>query len=241
MSRPPCGLSVEPALFSYFLAIYLLYSVFHPLVFSKVCQAHLASLTDPGLTCTNIGQLNTTAAQDASQRINEDTNFWIKVSSISATLPSLLGDILIGSWSDTFSRRLPLLLPSVGGLLATCIYLALLNIPSMGVAWLCAASLLSGIFGGYTGVIAASFAYISEVVEPTSRSWRVALAEGCVFLAATVGPFLSAALSSLFGNMAVFCLHGICHLTNLLYCLWLPEPRLLEPASVSLSSLFSLR
>ena len=128
-------------------------------------------------------------------------------------------------------RRLPLFLPSVGGLLATAIYLrwphfvlftiplsnskdvmarwedwigdshkpafscdhdffnfSLVLVPSLPVSLLCVASLLrwyslqsrryekecfnsSGIFGGYTGVVSASFAYISEVPARKNDLW----------------------------------------------------------------------
>merc|ERR1711962_1192766 len=117
--------------------------------------------------------------------------------------------------------KLPMLMPSVGGLLATIIYLIIVNVHSLGAEWLCAASFVSGIFGGYTGVIAASFAYIAEFVDEESRSKRVSLAEGCIFLAATIGPFLSAALYSGLGNTGVFTCHGLCHLANLIYCITL--------------------
>ena len=219
------SVTAEPAIFFYFLAIFLLYSAFQPTVFSKVCSEYLEALGDPNITCDNVGVMNTSAAQEVNHLINADTNYWIKLSSICATLPSLVGDVMMGSWGDAFGRRLPLLLPSIGGLLATAVYLALVNVPAMGVAWLCAASLVSGIFGGYTGVVAASFAYISEVVDPASRSRRVSLAEGCIFLAATIGPFLSAALYSNLGNTGVFTLHGLCHLINLAYTLTLPETK----------------
>jgi len=234
-------ITVEPTIFFYFLAIYLLFSVFHPLVFSKVCLAHLASLSEAtNLTCATVGESKTRLAIAANAKINVDTNFWIKVSSLSATLPSLLGDMMMGSWSDIFGRRLPLFLPSVGGLFATAIYISLVLVPSLPVSLLCLASLLSGIFGGYTGVVAASFAYISEVTDESTRSRRVAIAEGCIFLAATIGPFLSAALYSASGDLAVFIVHGLCHVANLLYCLRLPEPRSTKAEKPSLRKMLSL-
>ena len=150
---------------------------------------------------------------------------------------------------------------SPSGLFAACVYLALSLVPSLGVAWVCAASLVSGIFGGYTGVVAAGLAYISEVVEVKhrlyqlyvalgrrllqfpfpARSQRVSIAEGCIFLAATLGPFLSAALYSSLGDTAVFAVHALCHLANLLYCLWLPEPVVEDRPKASVRSLFSFR
>ena len=118
------------------------------------------------LSICEVSESKTSLAIAANAKINVDTNFWIKISSLSATLPSLIGDMMMGSWSDIFGkwrmaimqnircgafsrftftsynfhcikiitfswykypyipgRRLPLFLPSVGGLLATAIYL----------------------------------------------------------------------------------------------------------------------
>ena len=50
----------------------------------------------------------------------------------------------MGGWSDVFGRKLPLFLPGVGGVLSTIVYLLVVSINSMGVEWLCLASVLSG-------------------------------------------------------------------------------------------------
>jgi len=62
---------------------------------------------------------------------------------------------------------------------------------------------------------------------------------GCIFLAATIGPFLSAALYTAFGDLAVFCVHSLCHIVNLLYCLCLPEPRSTKAEAPSVKKLLS--
>ena len=163
------------------------------------------------------------------------------------------------------------------------------------------------------------------MTDESTRSRRVAIAEGepetfylkwanwshkykfltlilgCIFLAATIGPFLSAALYTAFGDLAVmpsfaltrqrglaskdlkirdflpkkiqkntaasyiwhhrvtliglrwdrkwessqiylqvFCVHGLCHVVNLLYCLLLPEPRSTKAEAPSVKKLLSL-
>ena len=84
-------------------------------------------------------------------------------------LPSLLVDCLMGSWSDLFGRTVPLYLPSVGGILATIVYIVVSTTPSVHVAWVCLASFLSGMFGGFTSVIASCFAYISASSSQDTR------------------------------------------------------------------------
>ena len=53
-----------------------------------------------------MGESKTSLGIAANAKINVDTNFWIKVSSLSATLPSLLGDMMMGSWSDIFGKNI---------------------------------------------------------------------------------------------------------------------------------------
>lgn len=235
--------TVEPALFFYFFSIFLLYSVFQPTVLNKVCLAHLSSHNISNLTCSNIHSTNSSEAKQILAVISHDTNYWIKVSSICASVPGLLMDCIMGSWSDVFGRKMPICLPSVGGFLATIIYIVMLTVEKAGVEWLCVASLISGAFGGVTSVIASSFSYVASISSQESRTIRCSVLESMIFTAGTLGPLLSAALSSSAGALTVFIVQGFFHLLNILYCIFLPDPveeeRKTEP--VSIAKLFSVK
>ena len=56
------------------------------------------------LSICEVSESKTSLAIAANAKINVDTNFWIKISSLSATLPSLIGDMMMGSWSDIFGK-----------------------------------------------------------------------------------------------------------------------------------------
>ena len=43
-------------------------------------------------------------AREAVNHINVETNGWIKISTISASIPSILVDCFMGGWSDLFGR-----------------------------------------------------------------------------------------------------------------------------------------
>ena len=49
-----------------------------------------------------------------------------------------------------FSRKMPMYLPSIGGVLGNIVYILFVSFESMDVSWLCLASFLTGIFGGVT-------------------------------------------------------------------------------------------
>jgi len=236
-------ITVEPAIFLYFLAIYFLFSVLQPTVFNKVCLSYLSST--PGISlnassCSIIFSINSSEARDAINVINTDTNHWIKLTTISNALPSLLVDCFMGGWSDMFGRKLPMFLPAVGGLLSSIVYILVVSFPSMGVEWLCLASFLSGIFGGVTSVIANCFSYVAALTERSERTLRVSVVEGMMLVAAVAGPFLSKLMKHHLGTVAVFIAGGVCYVLQFLYCLTLTEPtKLSERERLTVSGLFS--
>jgi len=220
-------ITVEPAIFSYFLAIYFLFSVFQPTVFNKVCSVYLSSHVSPTLnasSCSIIYSINSSEARKAIEFINKETNHWIKITTICNAVPSLLVDCLMGGWSDVFGRKLPMFLPGVGGVLSSTVYLLVVSLESMGVEWLCLASFLSGIFGGVTSVIANCFSYVAALAEKEERTLRVSVVEGMQLVAAMAGPFLSKLIKQQLGTRAVFAASGLCYIVQLLYCFTLREP-----------------
>ena len=110
----------------------------------------------------------------------------------------------MGGWSDMFGRKLPMFLPAVGGLLSSIVYILVVSIDTMGAEWLCLASFLSGICGGFTSVIANCFSYVSAISDTESRTLRVSVVEGMMFVAATLGPFLSKLINTKLGSVFVF-------------------------------------
>ena len=146
------------------------------------------SSTLPSSSCHDIYTLNTVEANNAIDHINRETNYWIKVSTLANAIPSILVDCFMGGWSDLFGRyrqnqfelcfiflsfrKMPMYLPSVGGVLGSCVYIAFVSIDTMDVAWLCLASFLTGIFGGVTSVIANCFSYVAALTDQQSRTLR---------------------------------------------------------------------
>ena len=156
-----------------------------------MCTTYLDSLnssTLPSNSCDVIYSLNTTEAAEAVSHINTETNSWIRITSISNTVPSILVDCFMGGWSDLFGRysskhpdndiscrvcrRMPLYLPAVGGALGSVVYILFVQLEGMAVSWLCLASFLAGIFGGVTSVIASCFSYVAALTDKDSRTLR---------------------------------------------------------------------
>ena len=128
----------------------------------------------------------------------------MKITTICNALPSLLVDSFMGGWCDLFGVRFPMFLPAVGGALSSIVYILVVSTHTLGVEWLCLASFLSGICGGVTSVIANCFSYVSAISDTEYRTLRVSVVEGMMFVAATLGPFLSKLINTKLGSVFVF-------------------------------------
>ena len=65
-------------------------------------------------------------------------------------------------------------------------------------------SIISGLFGGVTSVIANCFSYVAALTERDERTLRVSVVEGMQLVAAMAGPFLSKLMKYHLGTLAVF-------------------------------------
>ena len=191
---------------------------------SRICYSYLSANNSLGLEpaeCSLLYRLNSSQAGEIINHVNTQTNRWIKVSrkiikqsvsniklwkitTICNALPSLLVDSFMGGWCDLFGKRLPMFLPAVGGVLSSIVYILVVSFDTLGVEWLCLASFLSGICGGVTSVIANCFSYVAAVTDSESRTLRVSVVEGMMFVAATLGPFLSELMKTKLGLVFVF-------------------------------------
>ncbi len=105
--------TVEPVLFLYMFSLYLLFSSFQNLVYTSVC-----ALKFDNVTCANL-----TAHEDARTAVQTETAFWTWSSTLCMTLPSIVVDCYLGAWSDTIGKKYTLLMPPIGALLGSIVYI----------------------------------------------------------------------------------------------------------------------
>ena len=123
--------------------------------------------------------------------------------------------------SDTYDRKLPLIFPNIGMILASVVYILLSVYESFPISLIILASFLSGIFGGFVSCIMAVMSYISSISSQESRSMRVALLEAMTFVGGTIGPFIGGAiLTATDSHSAVFLVILCCHVINIVYIMF---------------------
>jgi len=204
-------ITVEPVLFFYMLATFMQYAVFQDLVYEKTCLDNFNQTV-----CQNLN--NNTEALDIVQ---EQSSHWILSSTIALTVPSIIVANFLGALSDTYDRKLPLIFPNIGMILASVVYILLSVYESFPISLIILASFLSGIFGGFVSCIMAVMSYISSISSQESRSMRVALLEAMTFVGGTIGPFIGGAiLTATDSHSAVFLVILCCHVINIVYIMF---------------------
>ncbi|CAG0897264.1 unnamed protein product [Darwinula stevensoni] len=203
-------ITVEPVLFLYMLGTFMQYIALQDLVYSKVCLGKY-----PSSTCDNL-------EDDAMARslVQRESSYWILVSTVALTLPSILAVGYVGSWSDRYGRKFPLLFPCAGNVFASLVYVFLSEFPNAPVGLIILSSIISGVSGGFVCIIMASMSYISSVSSTMNRTVRISVLESMTFLGGTLGPFIGGFIMNTHGHSYVFLAILICNVLAVFYVLF---------------------
>ncbi|XP_055341751.1 proton-coupled folate transporter-like [Paramacrobiotus metropolitanus] len=106
-----------------------------------------------------------------------------------STIPSILFSILLGSWSDQYGRKIPMLLPFFGTFMAQ-VYIVLCAHFPMSPAFLLISPVISSLSGGGVIINMAMFSYIGDYTTKRTRALNIAIIDGAMFLAGNAGSFL---------------------------------------------------
>lgn len=189
-------ITVEPVLFLYMFGTYMQYVAFQDLVYNKVCSSKFDKHS-----CDN---LYDPSNKDELDTVQNESSAWILWSTIALSVPSIFSSAYIGSWSDRYSRKLPLILPPLGNVFGSLVYIIMSTFQNAPISLIILSSFLSGVLGGFVSCIMSVMAYISAITEKQERTVRIGVLESMSFLGGTFGPFLGSLLMRVGGHSYVF-------------------------------------
>ncbi|XP_042883936.1 solute carrier family 46 member 3-like [Penaeus japonicus] len=204
------NVTVEPFMLLNVLAWTLQTTLVTNLVLEKVCERRH---NHTALECQNISGLGATE-EGAIQR---EATWLLMVQELVANLPAVLYVLVLGSWSDKYGRKLPMLLPFVGSVLATIIYMTNALLWWLPVELVVLAGIPRGLSGGLITLLMATYSYVSDLSGLQSRTLRIAFLDFTMFVGAPLGLFLSSLLFSRFGYVGVFSVSGTGFLLSVIY------------------------
>ncbi|KAG9485939.1 hypothetical protein GDO78_008825 [Eleutherodactylus coqui] len=117
------------------------------------------------------------------------TSHWSLYLNLSGLLVGLFSVMLLGPWSDHVGRRPVLIVPFIGLALQIVVYLVVMY-QELHVGYLLLGRIISGLSGDFNMVLAGCFAYIADITDRPSRTFRVAVLEACLGIAGMIASII---------------------------------------------------
>ncbi|KAE9551479.1 hypothetical protein FO519_005324 [Halicephalobus sp. NKZ332] len=195
LKRIVSNMNMEPAIFFYMCSSFMKYPIFMNLIYEKSCYQRY---NDVGVDCQNIS-----AVYD-DKKLQTDANHLYLFSSIVLLIPSIVVSLVLGSLSDSWSVKIPMMIPFVGHILGDLSYIIQATKIEWDPYWLLISDLITGVSGGFTAIIGTILSYNVKMTSTEFRSTRVASFEAAIGFGSTVGLIISGILHQSIGYANCF-------------------------------------
>lgn len=205
--------TIEPVLFLFALGRGLGTPTIYALWYRKVCMHEYSTEV-----CDNLH--NETLYKEEEEWVQKTTSQWRFYENLVYVIPAMVFSIVYGSWGDRISRKVPIILPFVGTLLEHFGYILNSIFIAGSPALLLPSSFVTGVFGGYLTVLAASFGYLSEVTSLESRTARISIAYSVNMFSTSMATFVSGLMLENTGFLFMFSMTSFCFALGLVYIIF---------------------
>ncbi|XP_056415088.1 proton-coupled folate transporter [Hyla sarda] len=131
----------------------------------------------------------TNSTNPMEKEVESLTSHWSLYLNLSGLLVGLFSVMLLGPWSDHVGRRSVLIIPFIGLALQVVIYLVVMY-QELHVGYLLLGRIIGGITGDFNMILAGCFAYIADITDRPSRTFRVAILEACLGIAGMIASII---------------------------------------------------
>lgn len=222
--------TIEPVMFLHAASMSMIFLIAQSLKVYKVCRG---TFGHPIEVCLNLRENRT--LEEESQRVASDLGmYW----AIIQTVPSTILTIFLGTWSDTYGRKIPMLIPLAGAALSGVVLIIASQFEELPAEFLLLSPALAGLSGGMTTLIVAVFSYISDVSNEKSRTVRMGFVTGLWFLGSPVGSALAGVLIKNTNYVTVFSLGTSILVVCFSYVYFRVKDNIQKPEATSKSSMW---
>ncbi|XP_078401493.1 lysosomal proton-coupled steroid conjugate and bile acid symporter SLC46A3-like [Cetorhinus maximus] len=137
-------------------------------------------------------------------------------------IPGIIVTFTLGTYSDHNGRRLFLLLPTIGALLASLGFLAVTYF-SWPIYVILILVTFSTCFGGFTALFGAAFAYVADISSSKQKNMRMALLDMILGVMGGIGVLSSGYLLSAVGFTWLFLITSSIKFANIVYIIFFLE------------------
>ncbi|RXG58405.1 Solute carrier family 46 member 3 [Armadillidium vulgare] len=176
-------ITLEPCVLLFFMA----YSMGAPMqtavMVDKVCIIKYNYSTE---ICNNLSNY-----KNEQMDVQREASRLGMYSSIIENLPKILFVLFLGSWSDKHGRKIPLILPFIGGVLYSFVMWVNIRVETLPPEFLLFAALPHALTGGIVCLIMSMYAYVSDITTIKTRTTRIAFYDMFLMIGPPCGILLS--------------------------------------------------
>ncbi|XP_045119470.1 solute carrier family 46 member 3-like [Portunus trituberculatus] len=180
------------------------------LLLDKICR----EMSFPLEVCLNLTSYSVIEAE-VQQRVTVTLMYYNLITS----LPSVLFALFLGSWSDRHGRKVPMVLPLLGNVVASLVYVMNAYLVTLPSSYILFAGLPIALTGGMTTLLMACFSYVSDITRLRSRTTRIALVDLGFSLGSPIGILLSSVVFYYVGYLGIYSCGTCVFVIALLYVL----------------------
>ncbi len=164
--------------------------------------------------CNNLMNETLTEEEDIVQT---EASHWFMYESFCFEVPSIFVALFYGTISDSWSRKVSLILPVIGQSLSVITYIINVHFKDSHVGYILIGRLVSGLFGGWVTILMAVSSYLSAFTTEKTRTSRIAIMEGICSLTAAIAGLMSGIILDNTSFLFVFSLTLGIYFVTILY------------------------
>lgn len=185
-------ITVEPILFLYIFAFMITNVIEQDLFLQKICRINKNYPVD---ICNNIKNISN---EKYKIEVQKTMSNYLLAESVLGNMFSITISLFIGSFSDHYGRKLPLLFGLFGKMIYSFMVIVNILVKSWSIEYILFTALLPCVLtGSDIAIFTSCFSYISDVSSKKNLTFRVTLLNACYLFAIPVGVQLG---SYLFNN-----------------------------------------
>ncbi|XP_054706592.1 proton-coupled folate transporter-like [Uloborus diversus] len=191
------------------------------LIVDKVCLVHFNYSSS---VCSNISYY-----PDVKTEVVKLANNYILGYNFLSFLTSSILVVFIGSWSDRYSRKVPLIVCLLGVIIDGFINSFLTVFMNTRVEFLFIPALINGLSGSFLTIMTILYSYITDISTESNRTMKYTIIQAAAGISAPIGMLASGYVFMSLGYTAIFLIATAGHILALLWTVFfIKETRGLE-------------
>lgn len=207
--------SAELIMFIYMFSYILRSNTSTVMIMDKVCRVHLGYSE---YTCQNLAKYPL-----VNNEVEKMTNNYHLGHSLLQMAPSSILALFIGSWSDKYGRRPPVILALTGIIIDGLGTIACAYFFNSRVEFYFIPAIFTGFSGGFIGVLMVLYSYASDITSAEKRTMKYAFMEVAFGISMPLGQLAGGWIFEFASYTSVFTLSVCGHILGLLCVIFLLE------------------